>query len=106
MDLVSNMLSLKSAPELASDLASRLRERRLRRGWTQAEIARRAGLREPTYVLFERTGRISLLRLLKVLEVLELSGEFERIGTQQDLHGLTLDDIVKPQRKRGSRLAA
>ena len=97
------MLSLKSAPELALDLASRLRARRLRRGWTQAEIARRAGLKEATYVLFERTGRISLLRLLKVLEVLELSGEFEKIGTQQDLHGLTLDDIVKPQRKRGSR---
>ena len=97
------MLSLKSSPELALDLASRLRARRLRRGWTQAEIARRAGLKEATYVLFERTGRISLLRLLKVLEVLELSGEFEKIGTQQDLHGLTLDDIVKPQRKRGSR---
>lgn len=97
------MLSLKSAPELATDLASRLRTRRLRRGWTQAEIARRAGLKEPTYVLFERTGRISLLRLLKILDVLELSGEFEKIGAQEDLHGLTMDDIVKPQRKRGSR---
>lgn len=97
------MLSIKSAPELAVDLALRLRARRLRRGWTQAEIARRSGLKEPTYVLFERTGRISLLRLLKVLEVLELSGEFEKIGAQQDLHGLTMDDIVKPQRKRGSR---
>jgi len=97
------MLSIKSAPEIAAELAGRLRARRLRRGWTQAEIARRAGLKEPTYVLFERTGRISLLRLLKVLEVLELSGEFEKIGAQQDLHGLTMDDIVKPQRKRGSR---
>ena len=97
------MLSIKSAPELAADLASRLRARRLRRGWTQAEIARRAGLKEPTYVLFERTGRISLLRLLKVLEVFELSGEFEKIGAQDDLHGLTMEDIVKPKRQRGSR---
>ena len=97
------MLSLKSAPELANELAARIRARRLRRGWTQTEIARRAGLKEPTYVLFERTGRISLLRLLKILEVLELSGEFEKIGAQEDLHGLTLDDIVKPQRQRGSR---
>ena len=97
------MLSIKSAPELATDLAVRIRARRLRRGWTQAEIARRAGLKEPTYVLFERTGRISLLRLLKILDVLELSGEFEKIGAQEDLHGLTMDDIVKPQRQRGSR---
>ena len=96
------MLSLKSAPELAAELAVRLRTRRLKRGWTQAEIARRAGLKEPTYVLFERTGRISLLRLLKVLEVLELSGEFERIGALEDLHGLSMADIVKPKRQRGS----
>jgi len=97
------MLSLKSAPEIATDLAARIRIRRLRRGWTQAEIARRAGLKEPTYVLFERTGRISLLRLLKILDVLELSGEFEKIGAREDLHGMTIDDIVKPQRQRGSR---
>lgn len=97
------MLSIKSAPEIASVLAARVRERRLRRGWTQGEIARRAGIKEPTYVLFERTGRISLLRLLKVLDVLELIGEFERIGAEQDLHGLRLEDLVKPPRKRGSR---
>ena len=97
------MLSIKSAPELATELAVRLRTRRLKRSWTQAEIARRAGLKEPTYVLFERTGRISLLRLLKVLEVLELSGEFEKIGAQEDLHGLSMNDIVKPKRQRGSR---
>lgn len=97
------MLSIKSAPEIATELAARIRTRRLRRGWTQAEISRRAGLKEPTYVLFERTGRISLLRLIKILDVLELSGEFEKIGSQEDLHGLTMDDIVKPQRQRGSR---
>ncbi len=97
------MLSLKSAPEIASTLAGRIRGRRLRRGWTQAEMARRAGLKEPTYVLFERSGRISLLRLLKVLELLELTAEFERIGAEQDLHGMSLKDLVGPQRKRGSR---
>ena len=73
------MLSLKSAPEVARDLAARIRARRLRRGWTQAETARRAGIKTPTYVLFERTGRISLLRLLKVLELLDLMEEFDRI---------------------------
>ncbi len=97
------MLSLKSAPEVASELASRIRDRRLQRAWTQSEMARRAGLKEPTYVLFERTGRISLLRLLKVLEVLGLRGEFERIGEEPDVSTLSLADLVKPTRKRGSR---
>lgn len=97
------MLSLKSAPEVASTLAERIRSRRLQRGWTQAELARRAGIKEPTYVLFERTGRIALLRLLKVLDVLGLLEEFDRIGREPDLSGMKLEDLVKPERKRGSR---
>ncbi len=97
------MLSLKSAPEVAADLASRVRARRLQRAWTQAELARRAGLKEATYVLFERTGRISLLRLLKVLDVLGVMEEFDRIAREPDLSNVTLAELVKPTRQRGSR---
>ncbi|MDI1320470.1 MAG: helix-turn-helix domain-containing protein [bacterium] len=97
------MLALKSLPEIAAELAGRIRARRLRRGWTQAEMARRAGIKEATYVLFERTGRISLLRLLKVLELLGLVDEIDRVGRQDDLTGLTLADVVQPERQRGRR---
>lgn len=97
------MISLKTHAELAHELAGRLRQRRLRRGWTQAEMAERAGLKPATYILFERTGQISLLRLLKVLEVLDLLDEFDRIGRGEDLAGLTLDEITQPERRRGRR---
>ena len=97
------MLSLRSPAELAAALAARIRTRRLQRGWTQAELAARACLKQPTYVLFERTGQISLLRLLKVLEILDLSEEFDRIARQEDLTGLKLDDIIKKPRQRGRR---
>jgi transcriptional regulator with XRE-family HTH domain len=97
------MLPLKSAAEIARELAQRVRQRRLRRGWTQAEIARRAGVRPATYVLFERTGRIASLRLIKILDVLELAGEFDRIGRQEDLAGMSLAQILEPERKRGRR---
>lgn len=100
------MLSLKTETEIARDLASRVKSRRLRREWTQEEMAQRTGIKLPTYVLFERTGQISLLRLLKVLGILDLLPEFERIGQAEDLHGLTLDEVVKPQRQRGRRHAA
>lgn len=66
-------------------------------------MARRAGISEATYVLFERTGKISLLRLLKVLDMLGLLEEFDRIAREPDLSTLTLADLVKPQRQRGSR---
>lgn len=55
----------------------------------------------PTYVLFERTGRIALLRLLKLLEVFDLIGEADRIGRTTDFSGLTLDDVTRRERKRG-----
>jgi transcriptional regulator with XRE-family HTH domain len=97
------MLSLKSPTEVAAELAARVRERRLQRAWTQNEIAHRAGIKTATYVLFERTGRISLIRLLKVLEVLELIEEFDRIGRGQDLAGISLDELTKPERQRGRR---
>lgn len=100
------MLTLKTNSELAREFAERLRLRRLRRGWSQAELAERAGLKPATYILFERTGRIALLRLLKVLEVLDLLDEFDRIGRGEDLSGVTLDEITRPERRRGRRRPA
>ena len=97
------MISLKTASEVALEFSQRIRSRRLSRGWSQAELAERAGLKLPTYVVFERTGRIALLRLLKVLDVLDLLDDFDRLGRGQDLSGLTLDDLERPQRKRGRR---
>lgn len=97
------MLSLKSPLEIAAELAGRVRERRLQRAWTQEEMSLRTGIKTATYVLFERTGRISLIRLLKILEVLELLEEFERIGRGQDLAGVSLQELTKPERKRGRR---
>jgi transcriptional regulator with XRE-family HTH domain len=95
------MIPLKSHQEVALELARRLRTRRLARGWTQAELALRAGVKLPTYVVFERTGRIALGRLLKVLEVLDLLAEFDGLGRNEDLTGLSLDDLTQPERKRG-----
>ncbi|MBA4136001.1 MAG: hypothetical protein C0518_01640 [Opitutus sp.] len=103
MAFVCNMLSLSSPPEIAQSLASRLKQRRLRRGWSQAELAERAGLKVPTYVYFERTGRISLERLIKVFEVLGLVAEIERLVTGEDLAGLSLAQLVEPTRQRGRR---
>lgn len=100
------MLSLKSTQEVAMDLADRVRERRLHRGWTQEEMALRAGMKTPTYVLFERTGRIALSRLLKIFEVLGWLDAFDQIGRGQDLSGMSLDDLVQPERKRGRRKSA
>ena len=96
------MMSLKSAPEVLVDLARMVRVQRLNRGWTQAEMARRAGLRLPTYIVFERSGRISLLRFLKLLDVLDLMADIGEIGRKMDQQAVRLDDLMH-ERKRGHR---
>jgi transcriptional regulator with XRE-family HTH domain len=80
-----------------------VRERRLQRGWTQDEMALRAGMKTPTYILFERTGRIALARLLKIFAVLDWLDAFDQLGRGQDLAGISLDDLTQPSRKRGRR---
>lgn len=97
------MIPVKSATEIARELASRLRARRLQRGWTQSGVAERAGIRPATYVLFERTGQISLVRLLKLLEVLGLAEQLDQIGRHEDFSTMTLADVIRPVRQRGSR---
>lgn len=66
---------LYSPAEVTLELADRVRARRLLRGWTQAELAKRAGVVLVTLKKFERTGQISLERLLLIAAALdELSG--------------------------------
>ena len=66
-------------------------------------MAQRAGMKTPTYVLFERTGRIALARLLKIFQVLDWLDAFDQLGRGQDLTGVSLDDLTSPERKRGRR---
>jgi transcriptional regulator with XRE-family HTH domain len=96
------MVSLKSAPEVLAELAKMVRVQRLKRGWTQTDMARRAGLKLPTYIVFERSGRISLLRFLKLLDVLDLMKDINEIGRITDQQSVHLADLMQ-ERKRGRR---
>jgi len=98
----NTMVSLKSAPEVLAELARMVRVQRLNRGWTQADIARRAGLKLPTYIVFERSGRISLLRFLKITDVLDLMTDVSEIGQRTDQRAVRLADLMQ-ERKRGRR---
>lgn len=100
---IVRMLTLKSSSEIAIELAGRLRERRLQKEWTQAELAKRAGIAPATYIHFERTGQIAFHRLIQVFTVLGLVGEIEALARQTDITNLRMDEILKPKRIRGKR---
>ena len=79
-----------------------MRTLRLAAGWTQAELAERAGVSLSTLKLLEQTGKGSLQRLAKIAVALnvdaELRGLFQtpRVWESQEA-------IYRSQRKRAPR---
>ena len=97
--------SVQSPREIALALARRVKVLRLDRGWTQEEAAERAGLALATYRQFERTGQISLERLLKLALVLDALAGFDHLFVRPPARSLSeLEQLAERQtRQRGKR---
>ena len=96
-------LSLYTPTEVCIRLATRVRDLRLRHGWTQSELAARSGVALATLRLFERTGRVSLDRLLRVASALGRLDDFADVLNPPV--GDTLEEIeamsAPPKRRHG-----
>ena len=98
-----DIYTLLPAPEVAADLAKRLKSRRLARNLTQAGLAARSGVPLGTLKKFERTGAISLVSFVRLVVALGEQAGLERLLETDDNDSLTLDQMLsKPKaRKRG-----
>lgn len=96
-------LSLYTPSEMAAQIAGRVRLERLARGWTQAELAARSAVALPTYRLFERTGQISLERLISISITLTRHAEWSSIFRPRPYQSLDDVDPPGPRRQRGTR---
>ena len=76
-------IKVKTPPDVASELAGRVKARRLELNLTQAAFAAKAGLKLPTYRLFERTGQISLRGLLQCGFALDMLADFDAVFAQR-----------------------
>lgn len=99
-------LRRRSSIEVRQQLADRVRAHRIARDWTQREVAARAGMAFETYRLFERTGRVSLDRFLRLLDLLGLLDriDFPAPDTR------SIDDVLSqaaptPRQRVGARRA-
>jgi len=94
-------IELMSAPEIARTVATRVRDRRLARAWTQSELAERSGMSLSSLRRFERTGQIALLSLIRLAIALDgvegLMGLFPETADSLD------DVLLKGRRQRGRR---
>lgn len=91
--------TILSPQEVAEDLASRLRSRRLARNLTQVGLAVRSGVPLGTLKKFERSGSISLLSFVRLLVALDEQAGLERLLQSNDQE-VTLDELVSKPRER------
>ncbi len=79
------MYSLEPTPaETSKALAERFRVIRKKSGISQEEMAERSGVSLGSLKRFERTGKISLESLLKLMHLLGRLNEFNHILTPND----------------------
>lgn len=95
----------KTAKEISQEIAKRLTAMRLQRAWTREDLSKRSGINIYTLKHFERTGQISLERLIALCEQLDILEEFERAFKPRTR--VSIDDWQVPNgehvRKRGRR---
>ena len=96
--------TLETPQELALAVAERVRAERLARGWSQVQLAERAGLSIDTYRVFERRGQISLERLLAIAIVLGRAAEWDAVFRPRTARSLDELDADRHQRKRAAPL--
>lgn len=105
--ITDNMLpiDLQTPREIAQMLARRVKALRLERGWTQQEIADRSGVALATYRRFERSGRVSLERLVKLAVILDAQSAFDALFAPPPARSLSEleQHDARPTRERGRR---
>jgi len=95
---------MRNPGHLLRQIGRRLRDHRKARGWTQAELAERAGVSLSTLKLLEREGTGSLQRLAKVAVILDLDGGLRDLFDEVPAYA-SLEEVEATHRKknRGAR---
>ncbi len=86
-----------------TELGRRLAQRRLDLGWTQAEVARSAGVGKRTLERLEAGGDAAVSTLVNVLRVLGLADGLERLVPEAGPRPLDLLELHGGSRRRASR---
>ncbi len=109
-DITDIMLpfELRTPTEIGKALARRVKRHRLERGWTQEEVVQRSGMAIDTYRKFERTGQISLARLIRLATIFDALGGIEHLFPESPANSIAEleEKELKATRKRGKRADA
>jgi transcriptional regulator with XRE-family HTH domain len=94
--------SIMPSAAIATELAVRVRNRRLAQNLTLEGLARRSGVALGTLKKFERTGQIALVSFIRLVITLKDEAALENLLLEQKFE--TLDEVLqngkKPKRGR------
>lgn len=96
------MLELNTSKEIVKQIAKRVEHERVLAEYTQAELAKRAGMPSGTYRNFIATQRISLENLISLFKVLRLYPELRMMVEKSKPQ--TMDDLKKQEYKVKKRI--
>jgi transcriptional regulator with XRE-family HTH domain len=91
-------IEMMSPEELALALAERTKALRLYKNYTQAGLAKKAGVSLGSLKRFEQSGEIALLSLIRLAIVLEATAELESWFALPEFR--SIDDALQRQKKR------
>jgi len=100
-------MSQTNSRELCIELAKRLTAIRLQKAWTRDTLAKEASVNVHSLKRFERTGQVSLERLIAIAKALDVHLEVERLFKPR--HRIDVQNwaaITAPARKRGTKKTA
>ena len=94
---------IKSPKEISQDLADRVKQNRIRRNFTQQELAERSGVSFGSVKRFEQTGEISLKHLIMISKVLRCSPQFDLLFPVHQYE--SMEELLK-EKEKGKRMRA
>lgn len=88
------MISLDAitAYDVIHAVADRVRKRRRERKFTQAEMAKRAGMSLASYKRFEQTGEISFRSLANIAIALDCEADFDELFSRRQYS--SIEEII------------
>ncbi|MTV40093.1 helix-turn-helix domain-containing protein [Duganella radicis] len=94
---------MATTPEICGELGLRLRARRLMQGWTQVELAERAGLSSGTVKNLEKRGQASLESFVQIVAALGLADDLGELFRLKVASIAAMEKAEQAKRQRAPR---
>ena len=92
------LLVQKTASQISSEIANRVRSRRKEKKLTQSELAEKAGVSFASYKRFEQKHEIALDSLIKIALALDSEDDFDTLFSRREFS--SIQELIASEKSR------